>query len=127
MGDYLYSDDHSLPSAYILKGHYTIQKVIGRGGFGITYAAFDSSLCISVAVKELFLRKICRRERDGCVSAPPEFREQYDEEYIDLLIRRLHEAGAKTVVLTGVGYSADTTGVVVADNEGKSYYQHKAY
>lgn len=79
MGDYLYSDDHSLPSAYILKGHYTIQKVIGRGGFGITYAAFDSSLCISVAVKELFLRKICRRERDGCVSAPPEYREQYDE------------------------------------------------
>ncbi len=92
---------------------------------GKLYPAFDNEyvkeMGTLVSAADIILPNIT----EACFLTGTEFREQYDEEYIDLLIKRLLEAGAKTVVLTGVGYSADTTGVVVADNEGKSYYQHK--
>lgn len=53
------------------------------------------------------------------------YKETYDEEYIDSILRALHSLGAKTVVLTGVGYSKDTTGVVVSVEGNKDYYCHR--
>ena len=54
-----------------------------------------------------------------------EYREQYDESYIDGLLEALRAAGARTVVLTGVSYDEKTTGVVTCDGAGKSYYRHE--
>lgn len=47
-------------------GRYQLGAVIGAGGFGITYAAWDYTLSQPVAVKEYFLQDIC--ERDVCES-----------------------------------------------------------
>ena len=49
-------------------GRYEIQRVIGRGGFGITYAArSNEGTGTIVAIKELFPAKICMREKSGNV------------------------------------------------------------
>ena len=54
-----------------------------------------------------------------------EYRDTYDEAYVADLCKRLLDGGAKTVVMTGVSYTDDVTGIVVADASGSSYYTHK--
>ena len=45
--------------------------------------------------------------------------------YIDLLLKKLTELGAKNVILTGVSYREGKTGVVVFENGEYSYYEHE--
>ncbi len=52
------------------------------------------------------------------------YRETYDESYVNELVRALHALGAECVVLTGVSYDTDTTGIVVSDECGVQYYRH---
>jgi len=60
---------HALPPGFRL-GRYEILRVLGSGGFGITYAARVSGrVGEMVAVKELFPHGLCFRRRDGTVEA----------------------------------------------------------
>lgn len=45
---------HILKSGKILNNRYVIEKVLGEGGFGITYKGIDKLLAVEVAVKEYF-------------------------------------------------------------------------
>lgn len=47
-------------------GKYRIEKVLGQGGFGITYLAEQVMLGRKVAVKEFFIKELCNR--DGATS-----------------------------------------------------------
>ena len=52
-------------------GRYVIGKVLGQGGFGITYLAEQIALDRKVAVKEFFMKEHCNRDsRTSHVSVP---------------------------------------------------------
>jgi serine/threonine-protein kinase len=46
--------EHLSPGNLLLEGRYTIEQVLGQGGFGITYLGNDSKLQCRVAIKEFF-------------------------------------------------------------------------
>ena len=53
----------SLPAGSKLQGgKYRIIKVLGQGGFGITYLAEQTGLGMKVAIKEFFLKGSCMRD-----------------------------------------------------------------
>lgn len=49
----------------ILHGRYLIGRVLGQGGFGITYIGFDLVLNVKIAVKEYFPMGIATREHSN--------------------------------------------------------------
>lgn len=52
------------------------------------------------------------------------YKTEYDRAYIDALIDAMIALGAKNVILTGVSYAPDKTGVVVYENGEYAYYEH---
>ena len=59
-------NDQALPLATRL-GDYRLDAIIGHGGFGITYRAFDTQLAKFVAIKEYFPVEFAMRRPDGQV------------------------------------------------------------
>lgn len=59
----------ALPQGAILAGQYVISRVLGQGGFGITYQAVDHKTGRSVAVKEFFPDSMAARTDRTTVSA----------------------------------------------------------
>lgn len=93
--------------------------------FGRLYPAFDAAF-----VDEM--RSLCRTAdillpniTEACLLAGVPYRETYDRAWIADLTARLTDAvGDRTVVLTGVGYRPDKTGVLVVRDGGTDYYEH---
>lgn len=59
----------ALPQGTVLAGQYVIEKVLGQGGFGITYRALDHKTGQRVAVKEFFPDTMAARTDKTTVSA----------------------------------------------------------
>ena len=53
-------------------GKYAIVRVLGQGGFGITYLAEQTTLNLKVAIKEFFLNALCTRKDFTTVSITEE-------------------------------------------------------
>lgn len=92
---------------------------------GKLYPAFDNAfveamkpLCFSA---DIILPNIT----EACFLTGIEFRDKYDESYINEILDKLKKNGAKTVILTGVSYNEDTTGVVIFENGKAKYYEHR--
>lgn len=57
---------------------YEVREIIGQGGFGITYLAYDKNLAHEVAIKEYMPIELATRHTDGSVVAlSPEHEERY--------------------------------------------------
>ena len=52
---------HLQPNTTLQGGKYRIERVLGQGGFGITYLAIQEMLNRKVAIKEFFMREYCDR------------------------------------------------------------------
>lgn len=50
----LNNEPHQLPVGTVLRGQYMVGRVLGQGGFGITYLGWDAYLEAPVAIKEYY-------------------------------------------------------------------------
>ena len=87
-------------------------------GFDQAFADEMATLCASA---DIVLPNIT----EACFMTGYEYKTEYDENYITSLLEALEEKGMKNVVLTGVGYNQETTGVIVKNGEKTDYYRHK--
>ena len=87
-------------------------------GFDDAFVQEMKSLCTAA---DIILPNIT----EACFITGTPYKETYDEAYIDALLKALAGIGAKTVILTGVGFTPDTTGVMVYENGAARHYKHK--
>lgn len=92
---------------------------------GKLYPAFDESyvdrmksLC---GIADIVVPNIT----EACFLTGVTYKSEYTKEYIETLVNKLVWMGAKSVVLTGVGYRAGHTGVVTFDKGKLTYYEHE--
>lgn len=62
---------------------------------------------------------------EACFLTDTEYKTQYDRAYIEGIIEKLIDLGAKNVIFTGVSYREGMTGIVVFENGKYSYYEHE--
>lgn len=62
---------HLQSNSLLQGGKYKIEKVLGQGGFGITYLAEQPMLHRKVAVKEFFMKEHCNREESTSMVSVP--------------------------------------------------------
>ena len=94
---------------------------------GKLYPAFDMDFVQRMKTLAFCADIILPNITEACLLTDYPYRETYDEAYITGLLDRLEAAGAKTVILTGVSYNDETTGVLVMENGERRYYAHKRY
>ncbi len=117
--------DHrnALPTGHQLQ-EYTLQSLLGDGGFGITYLAQDTQLNSQVAIKEYLPNDLAVRESDYTVQAKSQ---QYIKDYDWGLKRFLQEARIlaqfkhPNIVRVLRHFNTHNTGYIVMEYEhGKS-------
>ena len=93
--------------------------------YGLLYKGFDMN--IVKAFKSLCLNAdiIIPNLTEACFLTNYEYKEKYNEEYIMNLIEKLKIFKNKIIILTGIGYDENTTGVVVFEKGEIKYYKHR--
>lgn len=61
---------------------------------------------------------------EACYLTGIEYKTEYDREYIDKIIDSLEKLGCRNIILTGVSYRENYTGIVVVEEGEYSYYEH---
>lgn len=87
-------------------------------GFDLAFVQEMKKLCYSA---DIILPNIT----EACYITDTEYQENYDRKFIDDLLSKLKANGAKTVILTGVSFNPETTGVLIYENDEVKYYEHK--
>jgi pyridoxine kinase len=92
---------------------------------GKLYYGFDTDFVASMKTLCAQADFVLPNVTEACFLTETPYQEQYDEAYVRLLLDRLHALGAKTVILTGISYQADYTGVVISEQGATQYYRHR--
>lgn len=76
-------------------GKYQIEKVLGQGGFGITYLARQEILEREVCIKEFFMRDFCNRsETNSAVTLGTSANKELIERYLNKFIKEARTIAA---------------------------------
>lgn len=105
-------------------GKYIIQRVLGQGGFGITYLATDSQTHKSIAIKEFFPKDYCKRDiSTGYVTMLEKGIEKYKHKFISEAnkIAQLNHKGI--IKVTGVFEENGTAYYIMEYIAGQSLYE----
>ena len=62
---------------------------------------------------------------EACFLTKTEYKEEYGEPYIKDIVNKLIDLGAKKIVLTGIAYEKEMTGVVVFDGNEYHHFIHQ--
>lgn len=87
-------------------------------GFDENYAVQMRQLCMDADV-------VIPNITEACMMAEQPYLEQYSPAQIEALVCKLHDLGMGHVVLTGVSYDEEQTGVLVAEDGQMTYYSHR--
>ncbi|MGN0526437.1 MAG: pyridoxamine kinase [Acutalibacteraceae bacterium] len=92
---------------------------------GKLYAGFDSEIVNAMKVLCGNADYLLPNITEAALLTDSEYKTLYDRAYIESLIEKLTSLGAKNVIITGVSYKEDKTGVVVFENGKYIYYEHE--
>jgi len=92
---------------------------------GKLYPAFDKAYANAMKPLCFGADVILPNLTEACLLTDTPYQENYDQNYISDMIQKMHNAGANKIILTGISYTPETTGVVIADKNQMQYYQHK--
>ena len=92
---------------------------------GALYPGFDTEFVKAMADLCLDADILLPNITEACMITGYEYRENYDEAYIEGLLKALEDMGIATIVLTGVSYDHNTTGIIVRKGGMTSYYRHE--
>ncbi len=92
--------------------------------FGHLYPGFDNDYVEKMKVLAKEADIILPNISEACLLLDVEYKEKYDETYVRGIFYKFKENGYKTIILTGVSYDDESTGVVVFDTS-MHYYKHR--
>jgi pyridoxine kinase len=92
---------------------------------GKLYPGFDTEFVKAMANLCEKADYIIPNITEACFLTDSEYKTEYDRSYIDSLLLKLTDLGCGTVILTGVSYSKEKTGVVVYKKGDYEYYEHE--
>ena len=107
---------HSLaPGTTLHQGKYSVGRILGEGGFGITYRGSHRALRQSVAIKEFFPAGAARRRAAVSVSAPQQAAFQHERERILQEARHTFGLRAPSIVTVYDAFFENNTAYIVME------------
>lgn len=91
---------------------------------GSLYPAFDEEFARHMASLCAKADIIVPNITEACFMTGTKYETQYDEAYVKTLLKKLSENGTPICILTGVGFSDDTTGVMGYDRNKDEYFYY---
>ena len=97
------------------------------GDNGMLYPGFDDAYAKAVSKLCTYSDIILPNLTEACAMLGEEYvyTEDYDEVFIENVVKELYKKTGSKVVLTGVSYEEGRTGVVVLDSGNITYYEHE--
>ena len=97
-------------------GKYRIERMLGQGGFGITYLATQVSLNRNVAIKEFFMKENCQRATDDRTMTVP------SDGSRGLVDGALHKFRQEALKLASISHPNIVRVIDVFEENGTAYY-----
>lgn len=86
--------------------------------FDMEYAKAMSTLCTNA---DIVLPNIT----EAAIMTDTPYKEDYDEAYVKDLLSKMRALGMKIIVMTGISYDKESTGVLIYENDTIQYYKHE--